>query len=58
MPPAGAAGLRWFEIVVPDQNTLSEIRDRLTRAGSDVEDIETGLQTHDPAGNRLKIFLA
>jgi len=58
MPPAGAAGLRWFEIVVPDQNTLSEIRDRLTRAGSDVEDIETGLQTRDPAGNRLKIVLA
>lgn len=58
MPPAGVAGLRWFEIVVPDEKTLAEIRDRLTAAGSDVETIPTGIQTYDPAGNRLKIVLA
>lgn len=58
MPPAGVAGLRWFEIVVPDEKTLTEIRDRLTSAGSDVETIEAGIQTRDPAGNRLKIVLA
>ena len=58
MPPVGASGLRWFEIVVPDAKTLSEIRDRLTTAGSDVEDIETGIETRDPAGNRLRVLLA
>jgi catechol 2,3-dioxygenase len=58
MPPAGVAGLRWFEIVVPDEKTLTEIHDRLTTAGSDAKTIQTGIETHDPAGNRLKIVMA
>ncbi|WMT86424.1 VOC family protein [Pelagibacterium sp. 26DY04] len=56
-PPAGVAGLRWFTIVVPDQQTLKEIHDRLERAGSPVEVIGGGIETRDPAGNRLKILV-
>lgn len=57
-PADSAAGLRWFEIVVPDEKTLGEVSDRLTAAGSPVTAIERGIETADPAGNRLKILLA
>lgn len=57
-PADSAAGLCWFEIVVPDEKTLGEVSDRLTAAGSPVTAIERGIETADPAGNRLKILLA
>ena len=57
-PPQGAAGLRWFEILVPNHKTLGEIRRRLEAANAPIADIPAGLETRDPAGNRLKIVLA
>lgn len=56
-PPAGVAGLRWFEIVVSDEGTLTEIRGRLVDGGSRVEDIKDGIETHDPAGNKVRVLV-
>lgn len=56
-PPEGAAGLRWFTIVVPDEGTLADIRGRLEGAGSPVETVAGGIEARDPAGNRVRILV-
>lgn len=53
--PTDAAGLRWFQINVPDQKTLGEIRDRLNDIQVSVTDIEGGLEVRDPSQNRIMI---
>jgi catechol 2,3-dioxygenase len=58
LPPAGAAGLRWFTVVVPDAATLSEVRERLTALSAPTATIEGGLQTADPSGNVVKVLVA
>ncbi|WDR06739.1 VOC family protein [Devosia rhodophyticola] len=55
LPPANKAGLRWFNIVVPDAATLAEMVTRLEKAGASVEHLATGIETRDPSGNRLRI---
>lgn len=57
-PAANGAGLRWFEIVVPDAKTLEEVSARLAASGSPVTAIQGGIETTDPAGNTLWILLA
>lgn len=56
-PPEDAAGLRWFEIVIPDEIALDDMRARLTRSGSPARDIATGFETADPWGHRIKILV-
>lgn len=58
LPPAGAAGLRWFTIVVPDAASLDGVNARLSEAGAPVSAIAGGIETQDPSGNRLRILLA
>ncbi|MDB5614221.1 MAG: catechol 1,2-dioxygenase [Devosia sp.] len=58
LPPAGAAGLRWFTIVVPDAATLDGVKARLDGAKAPVSDIESGIETQDPFGNRIKVLVA
>jgi hypothetical protein len=43
---------------VPDAKTLGEVRARLTAIGAPVETIERGLQTADPAGNRIRVTVS
>ena len=57
MPPQGVAGLRWFSIILPDEGTLGEVRGRLEAAGSKVSPIDGGIETRDPAGNRVRILV-
>jgi len=57
LPPAGAAGLRWFTIVVPDAQTLAGVRSRLEGAGAPVSAIAGGIETQDPFGNRLQVLV-
>ena len=57
LPPAGAAGLRWFTIELPDVATLEGVRTRLTAAKAPVLAIEGGIETQDPFGNRIKLLL-
>jgi catechol 2,3-dioxygenase len=56
--PAGAAGLRWFGIVVPDVKTLNEVRQRLTALGVAVTDTNEGLEVRDPSQNMVKVSVA
>lgn len=57
-PASDAAGLRWFEIVLPDSDTLEAVKSRLLAGGSAFTGIEGGIETHDPAGNTLRILVA
>lgn len=55
--PDGAAGLRWFEIIVPDMSTREAMASRLGASGSPLDDIAGGFQTTDPVGNRIKVLV-
>lgn len=52
-PPAGATGLRYFTVVVPDTTEVSEIVARLTSAGLPVDQTDAGVLFHDPAQNGI-----
>lgn len=56
--PAGSAGLRWFTIVVPDEETLDDVRARLTAHHFAFEEANGGIESRDPAGNLVKIVIA
>ncbi|WEK03524.1 MAG: catechol 1,2-dioxygenase [Candidatus Devosia phytovorans] len=58
LPPAGAAGLRWFTVVLPDAATLESLGGRLASAGAPISGVEGGIETQDPFGNRIRIVLA
>ena len=58
LPSAGAAGLRWFTINVPDAGTLEGVTARLEAAGAPVLPIEGGIETQDPSGNRIRVRVA
>ncbi len=53
--PAGASGLRWFTIVVPDAATLDGVRARLTAHSFGFDESEGGIEARDPSGNLVKI---
>ncbi len=53
--PPGSAGLRWFTVVVPTASDLAAMRERLAAAGAPVDETDGGIETRDPAGNRVRI---
>ena len=57
LPPAGAAGLRWFTIVVPDAATLDGMKARLATAGAPILPVDGGIETQDPFGNKLRVLV-
>lgn len=57
-PPAGTAGMRYATLVVPDAAALAAVRERLRTALATADDRDGGLETIDPAGNRLRIVTA
>jgi catechol 2,3-dioxygenase len=56
--PAGAAGLRWFTIVLPDARTLDDVRARLTAEGYAFSEIDGGIEARDPSQNLVKVLVA
>ena len=54
-PPADAAGLRVFEIVIPDGKTLDEVAARLTALGAVFERTESAIEARDPSGNLARL---
>jgi catechol 2,3-dioxygenase len=56
--PAGAAGLRWFNVVVPSAAIVDEVRARLRATGFEFAEIENGIEARDPAGNLVKVVAA
>ncbi|HEV7717393.1 MAG TPA: VOC family protein [Arsenicitalea sp.] len=57
LPPADAAGLRWFTVVLPDAETLAGVRLRLIGLGVATTDIPGGIEARDPSGNLVKIVV-
>jgi catechol 2,3-dioxygenase len=57
-PPPGSAGLRWFTIVVPSDTAKADMRARMESAGARFIEVGPGIETVDPAGNRLRIETA
>lgn len=51
--PENAAGLRWFEILLPDQPALDAVLERLKEAGVEYEPQDGGMLVRDPAQNRI-----
>jgi catechol 2,3-dioxygenase len=57
-PPADAAGLRVFAIVVPGDKTLSEVAARLTALAIPIEKTESSIEARDPSGNLARLVAA
>lgn len=49
--PADAAGLRYFELLLPDKSALAEAVSQVQSAGVPMEDFDGGKLVHDPSGN-------
>jgi catechol 2,3-dioxygenase len=54
-PPADAAGLRVFEIIVPGEQTLAEISARLTALEAPFEATANAIEARDPSGNLARV---
>lgn len=52
-PPDGAVGLRWFTIVLPNQEALESTSNRIQRAGNQVEERQNEIFLRDPSENSL-----
>lgn len=56
LPPADAAGLRVFAIVVPGGKTLEEVATRLTTLNAPFERTEDAIEARDPSGNLARLI--
>jgi catechol 2,3-dioxygenase len=54
-PPTDAAGLRVFEIIVPNGKTLDEVAARLTTLGAEFEKVWNAIEARDPSGNMARV---
>ncbi len=57
LPPAGSAGLRFFEILVESETVLREMEARLEALRIARQPIEGGFEVADPSGNRMRVLL-
>ncbi len=53
--PDGSVGLRYFNVVVPDQAELERVTERIRAAAVPMEQTEAGLLVHDPSHNGVVI---
>jgi catechol 2,3-dioxygenase len=56
-PPAGALGLRAYEVALPRQSTLDEAVARLRDGGVEVNSAGGAAEVSDPSGNLLRLTL-
>jgi catechol 2,3-dioxygenase len=56
--PAGVTGLRSFRVVLPDQDALDSVLERIAEAGLTVETDATGHLVRDPFGNAVLLTTA
>lgn len=52
-PGKNASGLRWFELLLPDQKTLDAIKMRAKAAGIKTKKQDGGILLRDPSGNGI-----
>ncbi|HEX4298403.1 MAG TPA: VOC family protein [Devosia sp.] len=53
--PAGSAGLRWFTVIVPNEQALDDVRARLTAHHYAFGDIGGGIEVRDPSNNLVRV---
>ena len=56
--PAAGRGLAWFELCVPDEETLALARTRLADSGIAVTDTDDGIGVSDPDGIGVRLVAA
>jgi catechol 2,3-dioxygenase len=54
-PPPGSLGLDWFEVVLPNEEELEQVAQRLRSADMDGERDGDGLLVADPSGNSVRL---
>jgi catechol 2,3-dioxygenase len=54
-PPAGARGLRWFEVELPSAGDMEAAADRLEQAGADPVRENGAVHAADPSGNGVRL---
>lgn len=52
-PPADAVGLRWYEVVLPHEEALDGVRERLVKTAVSHTQTPDGILLHDPAQNGI-----
>ncbi|WP_396610755.1 VOC family protein [Haloferax sp. S1W] len=57
-PASDARGIEWFEVVVPDADTLTAVRESLQRRGHSVEETDGGLTLTDPDGIGVRLTVS
>jgi len=56
--PRGSAGLRQFELRLPDQAARDDVLDRVLGAGYEVDQDDGSPRVQDPSGNRIVLEIA
>ncbi|ELZ94853.1 Glyoxalase/bleomycin resistance protein/dioxygenase [Haloferax mucosum ATCC BAA-1512] len=54
-PTGDSRGIEWFEVLVPDAETLDSVRESLTARGWNVEQMERGVAVSDPDGIEVRV---
>jgi catechol 2,3-dioxygenase len=57
-PPPGAIGLKHFDVVLPDEAAVADVRARLATANIASEPVDGGMLVRDPARNVLRFVAA
>lgn len=57
-PPEDAIGLRYFNVVLPDQAALEPVLNRLKAAGVATREVEEGVLLQDPSSNSILLTTA
>ena len=55
--PESGRGLAWFELRVPDRETLDNVRERLHEAGVDISETDDGIGVHDSDGIGVRLSI-
>jgi len=56
-PPADAVGLRWYEILLPDQEALRRVEEQLAETAVPFTQTPDGIMLHDPAQNGILLAM-
>jgi catechol 2,3-dioxygenase len=56
-PPSGAIGLQHFVIQMPNERELRRVADRLSKAGVEISENETGFKFRDPSSNAIVLSI-
>ena len=54
-PPGDALGMRWYEILLPNQDELDELVGRVQQAGGSLEKRDGSIFSRDPSANWIRL---